>query len=426
MPRKARDERLDTRTARLKLPVRREPYWRNIAEGHAIGYRRVAGGNSGRWIARHYDPDREPIRLYHALGTADDLIDADGSTILTFAQAQDAAGEWFKSIKNPATTEPMTVEQAAEHYLRHYAAKGGKQEAATRQTIAAHILPTLGDRLLEDLTPAIIKAWRDVLATSPARLRSGKEGVRKLRAATDAATRRARRATANRILTVLKAMLNVAYQDGLVASDDAWRRVKPFADTQAAKVRYLTDDEAARLVNACSPDFRLLVTAALLTGCRYGELCNLRAGDIDLANGSATVREAKGGKPRVVTLTGEAVRLLEQAAAGKPRNGLVFTRDDGEPWGKSHQTRRLADACAAASISPAIGFHILRHTHASRLAMRGVSMSVIAAQLGNSEAICAKHYAHLSPSYVADQVRQAFGDTGLVPESNIEPLKMAR
>ena len=56
MPRKARDERLDTRTARLKLSPRAEPYWRNIQEGRAIGYRRLAGGKAGTWIARHYDP----------------------------------------------------------------------------------------------------------------------------------------------------------------------------------------------------------------------------------------------------------------------------------------------------------------------------------------------------------------------------------
>ena len=56
MPRKARDERLDTRTARLKLTPRREPYWRNIQEGRAIGYRRLTGGKAGTWVARHYDP----------------------------------------------------------------------------------------------------------------------------------------------------------------------------------------------------------------------------------------------------------------------------------------------------------------------------------------------------------------------------------
>ena len=78
--------------------------------------------------------------------------------------------------------------------------------------------------------------------------------------------RRARRATANRILTNLKAALSLAYREGLASSDDAWRRVKAFQKADAPRVRYLLDDECRRLANVCPPDFRRLVTAALLTG----------------------------------------------------------------------------------------------------------------------------------------------------------------
>ena len=86
MPRKARDERLDTRTARLRLKVRGEPYWRTIQEGRAVGYRRLMNGKAGSWIARHYDAAEG--RRYEALGTADDLTKADSGKTLSFAQAQ--------------------------------------------------------------------------------------------------------------------------------------------------------------------------------------------------------------------------------------------------------------------------------------------------------------------------------------------------
>lgn len=48
----------------------------------------------------------------------------------------------------------------------------------------------------------------------------------------------------------------------------------------------------------------------------------------------------------------------------------------GKPWGASHQQRPLAEAAGRAKISPAPTFHILRHTHASLLAVRGVLMCV--------------------------------------------------
>ena len=101
---------------------------------------------------------------------------------------------------------------------------------------------------------------------------------------------------------------------------------------------------------------------------------------------------------------------------------MILLRPDGEAWGKSDQIRPMRAACEAASITPAIGFHILRHTHASRLTMAGVPLGVVASQLGNSEAICAKHYAHLCPGYVAESIRAAFGPLGIVPTSNVVPI----
>ncbi len=91
-----RRARLDTRTTRLKLAPRREPYWRVIQEGRAVGYRRIAG-RAGTWIARHYSPAAG--RSYQALGSADDTMEADGSATLTFAQAQDAAVAWFAELR---------------------------------------------------------------------------------------------------------------------------------------------------------------------------------------------------------------------------------------------------------------------------------------------------------------------------------------
>src|SRR5262249_60353347 len=82
---------------------------------------------------------------------------------------------------------------------------------------------------------------------------------------------RKRRATANRIFTVLKAALNHAWKAGHIASDDAWRRVRPFKAVETARVRYLSDSEGGRLGDACEPAFRYLVRGALLTGSRYFE-----------------------------------------------------------------------------------------------------------------------------------------------------------
>ena len=92
--------------------------------------------------------------------------------------------------------------------------------------------------------------------------------------------------------------------------------------------------------------------------------------------------------------------------------------------GASHQQRPLEAASTRAKIEPTATFHILRHTYASALAMRGVPMGVIAAQLGHSDTrMTERHYAHLSPNYVAETVRAALPSLGIVDNANIVPMK---
>jgi integrase len=93
-------------------------------------------------------------------------------------------------------------------------------------------------------------------------------------------------------------------------------------------------------------------------------------------------------------------------------------------WGKSHQLRPMLEACKQAKINPAISFHVLRHTHGSTLAIRGVPMGVIAEQLGHADTrMTEKHYAHLAPSYVADTIRANFPTLGIAGDPTVVPMK---
>ena len=117
---------------------------------------------------------------------------------------------------------------------------------------------------------------------------------------------------------MFKAALNRAYNAGRVPSDDAWRKVKPFKQTDEPVVRYLSGDKPRRLVNACDEDFRSLVQAALLTGCRYSELVNLTCADFNRDSDTLTLRQTKSGRSRHVVLTEEG-RHLFFAVDGRTR-----------------------------------------------------------------------------------------------------------
>ncbi|WP_336489381.1 tyrosine-type recombinase/integrase [Methylobacterium nigriterrae] len=411
----------------MKLAERREPYWTVISAGCAVGYRKGAKG--GTWVARLRDGGRQH---YDALGAADDHRDPDGLTVFSFAQAQERARDFFtrKARELAGHAEPSegpyTVAAAISDYLAARERRGSKGVRADRYAANARILPELGAVEVTKLTAKRIRDWHHTVAEAPKLLRTGKGAAKQATVPVDerdSEAVRARRSTANRLLTVLKAALNHAFHEGRAATDEPWRKVKPYREADAAVVRYLSPAECLRLVSACEPSFRHLVRGALVTGCRYGELIRLQAADFNPDAGTVTIRQSKAGKPRHVALNAEGQQLFAGLVAGKAARDLIFIRADARAWGVSHQQRPLVEASRRAKLDPAATFHILRHTYASLLAMRGVPMGVIAAQLGHTDTrMTERHYAHLAPSYVSDTVRAALPAYGLLEEPTIVPL----
>ncbi|MHC2332942.1 tyrosine-type recombinase/integrase [Bradyrhizobium sp. USDA 4454] len=416
MARSARHSSLETRTARARLKTRRTPYFAKIAKGLRLGYYR--GATSGSWVASFYCGSKGYVTK--AIGAADDTIDADEVTVFDFWQAQSQSRVWAEQQRLVAAgivrTGPYTVDDAVKDYLAEIAAeKKPTAVKGAKYVFDAWILPDLGSLEIEDLTAEKLVRWRNKIATAPRRVRTKRTSREPAtrQTADDDDARRCRKATANRILTVLKAALNRAFYADRVSSDTAWRKVKPFKNVDGPVVRYLALSEVRRLVEACPQDFRKLVEAALYTGCRYAELGRLKREDYNHESGTLSVRLSKG-KDRHVFLTDEGKLAFRHWTADLELGARIFLRCDGRPWGTSHQQRPLDEASDLAGIAPAVNFHILRHTHASYLAMAGVPMAVIAKQLGHADTrMTEKHYAHLAPSYVAQTIRENFPVLGL-------------
>jgi integrase len=412
---------LDNRTSRLKLRVRLEPYWRLVSEGCHVGYYR--GARAGKWVARYRCPGSGRGYTKHTLGEADDVRDADGESILNFEQADAVARQWFDEIaKAGGKRSAKTVSDALDIYMTNFT---GKSVAKTKARIEAVIRPALGHLKLSALTRQALGDWHKARGKSPAMLRTKKGAAERNErpAITDDAIR-SRRATANRDLTVLKAALNRFADDHPGLPVRAWQDIKPFKGADIAKLRYLSDDEARRVVNACKPEFRPMVQAALLTGGRYGELASIQMSDVDLKSRTVWLRDTKGGVPRPVYLEEEGVRLFARAVAGKASDSYVFLRPDGQRWGASQQARYMEGACANGKVTRAT-FRDLRRTFGARLAMKGKPMSVIARAMGHKdERITARHYAHLSPSYVSTEIREGVAGLGIVaPDTKVSTIR---
>ncbi len=297
------------------------------------------------------------------------------------------------------------MRKALERYIEHKR-NLGQSVADVLSRGTAHILPTLGDLVVAELTAEQLRRWLATMAGTPAQIRpkNGKPQYRPAPVTEDAI--RARRATANRVLTMLKAAFNHAYDEGHVDNRDAWgRKLKPFRDVQVARVRYLTVDTAQRLINACDPDFRPLVRAALETGCRYSELARLEVQDFNPDAGTITIRKSKSGKVRHVVLTPEGADFFRQHCLGRSGHEVMFQHADGRPWKTAEQSRPMRAACEHGRIRPAINFHALRHTWAPLAVMAVVPLLVVAKNLGHADTrMVEKHYGHLAPSFIVDAI----------------------
>jgi integrase len=415
MARRIKDVNLESRDARLKFKVSGKPYWRAIGRGLHLGYRK--GKTGGVWVVRRY-LGQQSYQL-HTIAQTDDTLDANGVEVLDFWQAQEAARNMREGP--PPKIGGYTVADAIRDYLEHLEGKASHRDVTQRMN--AYVLPALGDKPVAKLEADEIKRWHRSIAKTPARRRTAKGAPQEYRMGdmSDPEIARRRQVSANRILSHLKAALNLAWQEKKktgITDRDAWERVKLFERVDIPRTRHLSLAESKRLINASEGDFRALIRAALETGARYSELARLRVADLNSDAGTLHIRMSKTGAKHIV-LTTDGKAFFSQLAVGRPGSELLLGRE----WKRNHQNSPLRKACERARISPPINFHALRHTWASLALMGGVDRMVVAKNLGHADTrMIDLHYAHLSPGYVTKQIRAKAPRFGKIA-SNVKPLR---
>ena len=376
MLRQRNDAKICSITQRKELSPRRKPYFvalHSVRQAH-LGYRKMRKNTpktaGGKWLLRYRWEGRYKERAFAQCD--DDGLPSNGNTIQSFEQAVKSATVLYSTLTAAESLNgerQFTVGDCMSAYLSSLESEGKPIDDALWR-INTHIDPYLKDFLCAELDAETLRHWRDDLAKQPPRVRSSiacKRPTYRKVDMSDPEVIRKRQATVNRTLTVLRAALNLAFENDLIDSDMAWRKVCGFKGVDASRSRCLKPDEINRLLNACPPDFGELVRGALLSGCRYGELRNAVVNDFDRSNGILTVPNSKSGNVRRVILTETGASFLANISAGRRGTEQLFRRADGNPWGPGHQNRRMQAACAKGKIAPPTTFHGLRHTYASKL-----------------------------------------------------------
>ena len=212
-----------------------------------------------------------------------------------------------------------------------------------------------------------------------------------------------KKTTLNRELTVLKSIFKRAQELGLW--DGQIPKIDKVKGDEKEIVRFLSREEAERLINACPEWFRPVVVFALNTGLRAGEIFSLRWEDIDLERRLIIIksRATKTKKERLIPVNSTVYSLLMELEKNRKEHGFVFTNRSGLPYKYEDKTylKVFKTACKKAGIEN-FRFHDLRHTFASWVAMNSRDIYAVKQLLGHSSLTSTKRYAHLTDDYLKE------------------------
>ncbi|MDX2224400.1 MAG: hypothetical protein SFV21_16735, partial [Rhodospirillaceae bacterium] len=315
MTRTVADAKLESRTSRAALKSRKKPYYRAIEPGLHLGYRKAKHSTS--WLVRLYVGE-DGYQLRNLDGIPDDKVEADGQGVLAYTQALEKARTLFKAANAPANSGHcvLTVEDACNEYVEYLRAEKKTGDESLGR-LKKHVIPKIGHILIVKLTTKDVeKCKRGMVVKDPE----------------DPDVERASKDTANRVMSMVRAALNRAFNDETnnIPSDSAWRRVKQFKNVGRARQVHLDVAQSNKLIVNCkSPAFKRLVTSALLTGARAPhELAQRYVRDFREDLGVLTVTDGKTGS-RDIVLTAEAIAYFSEITKDRSPDELLLPRDDG-------------------------------------------------------------------------------------------------
>jgi integrase len=376
MPRKIRSADLETRSARLRLAVRKKPYAVQVGPGVHLLYRR--NRKVGSWVVKaslgkgRYWTD--------AFAHADDTEPANGSAILDYWQAIEHARGLARGNDGEGD-KPITVAAALDQYESDLRARNGSVANARR--VRVHLPDALAAKLVSTLTTRDLQRFRDSqLAKGLARDSINRTGRAFKAALTLAANRDERISNRSAWKIGLAALPNAGESRNVILGDD--------------KVRELIG--AAHVIDRA---FGLLVEVAAVTGARVSQLARLEVQDLQDDRTTAprlTMPSSRKGRSRKVErrpvpIPPSLAAKLKAASTGRPADAPLLIRQHGTQWQRSDHHRPFARATLAAGLDPAeVTLYALRHSSIVRALLANVPVRVVATTHDTSVAMIEQTY----------------------------------
>ncbi len=309
----------------------------------------------------------------------------------TFKRKSDAI-EWAAGVETliihakyfpKRKLRPHTVHDTIERYLREVMPEKRESTRESQQLLLSWWDRDIGQRNLNDVTPALLSERRQKFLATP-----GRNGGQRSPA------------IANRYMATLSHVFTVAIREWEWTDENPCQRIKKLREPRG-RTRHLSKEERMRLLRACKENgnrcLYAIVVVALMTGMRRGEILSLCWRDVDFKNARVVVRESKNGETRTIPLVGSGYELIcDLRKLPKDKSDLVFPVPPGQAFSRHRlDIRRAWDKATRAAGIEDFRFHDLRHTFASDLAEKGANLTTISALLGHKTLQMVKRYTHL-------------------------------
>ena len=383
--------RIDTVQARARLAARRSPHWQRLSAGVAVGFRKMAAGSEGTWLAQIYDAGtRKQTRT--SLGAFDHL-----PAHARFDAAKHEAEERAEHLQRGGSVQGMTVRQACEAYVSHLHSEGrGATANAAAPRFESLVYPSkLALVDVRKLAPHHVAGWRASVISMPAVIngRAKRENQR---------TRARSPATVNRDMASLRAALNLARLNGAVTTDAAWRKaLQPLKGASKRRDTYLERHQITALIEASPADLSAFLRALALVPLRAGAMAALAVADFDKRLGVLSIGKDKANAQRQIKLPPATAAFFAGQARGKSPSAPLLARATGSAWSKSTWAPVIRDAAAAAKMPAGITSYSLRHSTITDLIGAGLDTLQVARMSGTSLQMIEKHYGHLRADHAA-------------------------
>jgi len=302
--------RIDTVASRAKLKPRREAYWQRVRKGCFVGYRKMTVSGHGTWLARVRDEEVGRKQVFKPLGEFGDLAEH-----LRFDEAAKAALAWFDHIGRGGAARAATVAGACSRYVHHLQAMKSERAAKDAEDrFKRYVLnqTRLASTELHKLTPTQVETWRKALRELPTR-RGPSPGKHR----TDS--------TLNRDMTCFRAALNLAYLEGLLTTDYAWRiKLRPVKNADRQRELYLDRSQRLRFIEKAPADLGAFLRGLCQLPLRPGALAKLTTGDFDRQLKVLKIGHDKSGRDRRIKLPDVTAGFFETAAKTKMPNAPLL------------------------------------------------------------------------------------------------------